>query len=384
MGRKAIELAPDYAIAHSNLGAVLERKDLFKEAEDCYRRAAELDPTFAEALNNLGSIIRRQGDLRTAMDWWAKSAEARPSFGEAHWNLALAALALGDFERGWPEYEWRFKCDHSRRYWREYPQPRWTGFDINGKTILLYPEQGFGDVIQFARFIPQVAARGAKVILQCHNELVELMKSANGVTQVIGQNEVPPSFDTYLPLLSLPWVLKSTLETLPAHVPYIKVDPARDAAWAERIKSHPGKIIRSGICRKLMTPDPRTCPHSVNRAPLADVPDVTYFSLQKGDAAKQLADAPSHMKLVNLDPDLHDFADTAAVIDNLDLLISIDTASVHLGGALGAKVWAMLPYAPDFRWMLDRDEIPWYPTMRLFRQPATDDGQASLHASVMS
>jgi hypothetical protein len=203
--------------------------------------------------------------------------------------------------------------------------------------------------------------------------LVELMKSAAGVSQVIGQNEIPPEFDTYLPLLSLPWVLKSTLQTLPAHVPYIKVDPVRDAAWAERIKSHPGKMKIGLAFAGRTTPDPkRTCPFR-EFAPLADVPDVTYFSLQKGAAAKQLADAPPHMKVVDLDPDLHDFADTAAVIDNLDMLISIDTASVHLGGALGAKVWAMIPFAPDFRWMQDLEVIPWYPTMRLFRQPATDD-----------
>lgn len=375
MGRQVVEMAPDYAIGHSNLGAALERKDLFKEAEAAYRRASELDPKFAEALNNLGSVIRRQGDLRTAMHWWAKSAEARPDYGEAHWNLALAALALGEFERGWVEYEWRFKCEHTRPYWREYPQPRWDGFDINGKTILLYPEQGFGDVIQFARFIPQIAARGAKVILQCHNELVELMKSAEGVAQVIGQNEAPPPFDTYLPLLSVPRVLKTTVETLPQTLakPYIHVDPVRKAAWAERIKSQPGKLKIGLAFAGRPTPDPkRTCAFK-EFAPLADVPDVTYFSLQKGEAAKQLADAPAHMKLIDLDPDLHDFADTAAVIDNLDLLISIDTAAAHLGGALLAKVWTMIPFAPDFRWMLGMDVIPWYPTMRLFRQPATDD-----------
>ncbi len=373
MGRKAVEVQPDYSVAHNNLAAALEKKDFLKEAENEYRRACELQPDFAEAWNNLGSVIRRQGDLRTAMHFWRKSVEARYEYGEAHWNLALAALQLGEFEEGWQNYEWRFKCDHSRNYWREYPVPRWTGFDLTGKKILLYPEQGFGDVIQFGRFIPEVVARGGTVILQCHKELVPLMKACEGVSQVISEHDTPPPFDTYLPLLSLPSVLKTTLQTLPVKIPYIRVDPAKREHWKKRIQSEPGRLKVGLVYFGRPTPDPKRSCQFAEFAPLADVEDITYFSLQKGHAVDQLKDAPPHMKLVNLDPELHDFADTAAALEALDLLISIDTAAAHLAGAIGVKTWVMIPYACDFRWFINRDDCPWYPGMRLFRQKKMDD-----------
>jgi tetratricopeptide (TPR) repeat protein len=373
MGRKAVEAQPDYSVAHNNLAAALEKQDFLKEAEDEYRKAVELQPDFAEALNNLGSVIRRQGDLRTAMHWWQKSVDARYEYGEAHWNLALAALALGEFEEGWKNYEWRFKCDHSRAYWREYLVPRWTGFDISGKTILLYPEQGFGDVIQFGRFIPQVAARGAKVILQCHKELIELMKSAEGVSQVISEHDQPPPFDTYLPLLSVPWVLGVSFESLPGKIPYIKVDPARREHWTPRIKNEPGRLKVGLVYWGRPTPDPKRSCQFKEFAPLAEVEGVQYFSLQKGPAVEQLKDAPADMKLINLDPELHDFADTAAALEALDLLISIDTAAAHLAGAIGKQTWVLIPYACDFRWMVEREDCPWYPNMRLFRQKKMDE-----------
>src|SRR5436190_17570794 len=262
LGRKAVEAQPDYSVAHNNLAAALEKEDHLKEAEDEYRKAVELQPDFAEALNNLGSVIRRQGDLRTAMHWWQKSVDARYEYGEAHWNLALAALALGEFEAGWKNYEWRFQCDHSRPYWREYPVPRWDGSPLNGKTIFLYPEQGFGDVVQFSRHIPQVVEKGGKVILQCHKELVELMKSAEGVSQVVSENDPPPKFDTYLPLLSLPFVLGVTLDTLPVKIPYIHVDPKRREHWTPRSTTSPilRRSSRRWICLSASTPPRCTSP----------------------------------------------------------------------------------------------------------------------------
>jgi tetratricopeptide (TPR) repeat protein len=347
-----------------------------EEAEAEYRKAIQLDPKFFAAMDNLGTIIYRQGDLKAAMTWWEKAVSIAPDYAGAVWNRAIGTLALGDFERGWPMFEYRLTNGPSRVYYREYPGiPPWTGFDLRGKSILLYPEQGYGDVIQFARFIPVLADMGAKVILHMPSEMIELMKRVPGVSRVVGPDEELPGFDTYRALMSLPMVLKTTLSSLPGKIPYIEPDAARDAQWKERLAPYAGtrKIGIAWAGRPTHRDDARRSMSLSRLAPLADVPGISLFSLQKGDAANQLREVPFGSRIIDLQDQIPDFADTAAAIANLDLVIAVDTAVAHLAGAIGKPVWLLIATAPDYRWMLDREDSPWYPTMRLFRQKTRDD-----------
>jgi Flp pilus assembly protein TadD len=370
--RHAVALAPANPLVHNNLASTLENRGLLAEAETEYQKAIELNPRLAEAYNNLGTVIRRQGRLAESIRWWNQAAALRPNYAEAQWNLALGHIALGDYARGFPLYEWRFRCAHTRRYYREYDVPRWTGADLKGKSILLYPEQGFGDVIQFARFIPLLAEMGATVLLHLPTELIEIMNGIEGVARIIGPDEPLPYFDTHQAILSLPAVLKITLENLPAKVPYLAVAPERSSRWRKRLPERGLKVGLTWAGRPTHTDDKRRSMPLSALEPLLKIPNAQLFSLQKGDAAAQ-AGAMNSPAFTDWTADLNDFADTAALIENLDLVISVDTAVAHIAGALGKDVWLMLPFAADYRWMLDRAESPWYPTMRLFRQPRIDD-----------
>jgi tetratricopeptide (TPR) repeat protein len=376
VGQRAVTRFSDQPAAHNNYAAVLEVKGSLAQAEAAYRKAIQLDPRFFAAMDNLGTILYRQGDLKSAMTWWDKALSIAPDYAGALWNRAIATLAMGDFERGWEMFEMRLTSGPSRMYYREYPGiPPWTGFDLRGKSILLFPEQGYGDVIQYARFIPVLAEMGAKVILHMPSEMIELMKRVPGVWRIVGPDEDLPKFDTYRALMSLPMVLKTTLKTVPNQVPYIQLDPQRDAQWKQRLAPYAGtrKVGIAWAGRPTHRDDARRSMALSRFAPLADVPGITLFSLQKGDAAAQLRDAPFGSRIIDLQDQLPDFADTAAAIANLDLVIAVDTAVVHLAGALAKPVWALLATAGDYRWMLDREDSPWYPTMRLFRQKNRDD-----------
>jgi tetratricopeptide (TPR) repeat protein len=372
--RTAIRLRESYAEAHNNLAAALEKLEDFDAASAEYDRALALHPRFVEAMNNLGTLRQKQGRHEKALAMWQRACATNPQFGEAQWNIGLHQLAAGDYARGWEGYEWRWRCDHSRGRWREYAgKPRWDGAPLAGRTILLYPEQGFGDVIQFARFVPAVAARGGRVVLECQPELVQVMRTLDGVAGVVATGETLPSFDTYLALLSVPRVIGTTLQTLPNQVPYLHADPTAVPTWRERIQASPGMLKVGLTWGGNITPDPKRSMSLADLAPLAEIAGVAWFSLQKGEPAQQLASPPRGMRIVDLGSELTNFADTAAAIANLELLITIDTAVAHLAGAMGVKTWTLLPFAPDWRWMLERDDSPWYPTMRLFRQPAWND-----------
>jgi len=375
--RRAIERRPDYAEAHNNLGTVFEKVDRYDESLAEYRRAIELKPAFVEAVVNLGSLHQKLGQVDSAVECWQRAIQLNPQHADAHWNIGLASLARGDYVQGWKLYEARFACNHSRQYWREYPKPRWDGkSDLRGKTILLYSEQGFGDVIQFARFVPIVASRGGRVILECHGELVELMKSLEGVAEVTSQLVQADRFDTFQAMLSVPSVLAITLHNLPANVPYLRATGARREEWPARVRGAPGEKKVGIVWSGKPIPDPkRTC--SLNDlTPLFDLPGIRWFSLQAGEAAAALAQIPEADRPIDIGASLKDFADTAAVLSQLDLLITIDTAAAHLAGAMGVPTWTMVPFAPDWRWMYDREDCPWYPTMRIFRQPKINDWKA--------
>ncbi len=367
--RQALRLKPDYVVAQNNLGNVLSDQGLLDEGIALYRRALRLKPDYAGAYNNLGKALRDKGLFDEAIAALRHALRLKPDYAEAHHNLSLILLLKGDFAEGWPEHEWRLRLKSVSPTRGEFVQPRWDGSALDGRKICLHPEQGIGDTIQFVRYVPVVANRGGKVILQCQPALCRLFASLAGIENVVGAGEPPPDCDVHCPLLSLPLVFGTRMETIPAAIPYLKADGELSRHWAGRLADSAGK--KTGIVWAGSAGYANDRGRSLDLSllgPLANVQGVRLYSLQKGQAARQLSYPPRGMELADHTAQLNDFADTAALIANLDLVISVDTAVAHLAGALGKLVWVLLPYSPDWRWLLDREDSPWYPTMRLFRQ----------------
>ena len=275
---------------------------------------------------------------------------------------------MGRFEQGWAGYEWRWKCKEFGSL-PPFQPPLWDGSFLDGRTILVHAEQGLGDTLQFIRYVPSLHQRGGRVILMCQPPLVRLLTRSPGIERLLAHGDPVPEFDVHTPLLSLPRLLGTTLESVPADVPYLEAEPQLVEAWRHRLGSYPG--FKVGIVwqgnPKFRLDRLRSIPLA-QFAPLARVPGVHQFSLQKGPGAEQLAAVTDRFPVTDLGRRLDDFMDTAAVLKNLDLVISVDTAIAHLAGALGIPVWVALPFAPDWRWLMGREDSPWYPTMRLFRQ----------------
>ena len=284
------------------------------------------------------------------------------------WNYAWLLLELGKFEDGWKEFEWRLRMPHWMRLGQDFAQTRWTGQDARGKTILLISDAQFGDAMHFIRYAPLVAA-GATVLLECQAELVPLMNRVHGISTVFARGERRPTFDWQTPLLSLPLIFGTTMETIPANVPYLSAPPELIERWAKRLMSNSSfkvGLVWAGSSRK----DDRSWSLEIF-APLAMIPGVTFYGLQKGPEANQ--PVPPRLRLIQLGDELGNFADTAALVSNLDLVISVDTSVAHLTGGLGRPVWTLIPSNPSFQWLRDRTDSPWYPTMRLFRQSRKGD-----------
>lgn len=371
--QKAIELNPNYADAYHDLGYAFQCEGRLEEAIKNYQKALRINPNLCDAYNNLGRVLQEQGHLDEAVTSYKTALQINLNFAEAHCNMSMVFLLLGNFKQGWKEYEWRWKLKNHSRY--NFSQPLWDGSDIAGRTIFLYAEQGFGDTIQFIRYTPLVAERGAEIIVECQKELKALLENVKGVGMIIAREEQTPPFDIHCPLLSLPLLLETTLETIPADIPYISVDPMVLQKWKEKIH-HDNSYFKAGLVWSGNPKNTKLWYKSFpldTFAPLAELKDITFFSLQKGKAAEQAKNPPAGMKLVDYTDEIQDFSDTAALIKNLDLVISVDTAVAHLAGALGKPVWTLLPFSPDWRWMLNREDSHWYPTMRLFRQPTPGD-----------
>jgi tetratricopeptide (TPR) repeat protein len=374
---EAIRLKPELSQAHNNLGIVLAEQQKFADAGRQYRRALEVDPASADARYNLGIARLKQGDPLAAIDEFDRALALKPNYAEAHHNRASALLLLGRMDEGLAEYEWRF---HSR----DFPpfRPRWKpsdARDAQGRTIVLVAEQGLGDTLQFVRYAAPLAARGARVIVECPAALQPLLARTPGVSELVSPADAAPRADGCVPLMSMPFRMQTRLDTIPADVPYIFADPERIGAWREKLAGF--KTFNVGIAWQ----GNPNCPGDRQRsiplahfAPLARVPGVRLFSLQKGSGVEQLAAVAE--SVVDFGDDLDAsggaFLDTAAIISHLDLVITSDTAHAHLAGALAARVWVALQFVPDWRWLLNRDDSPWYPTMRLFRQTAPGDWPA--------
>ena len=371
--RKAADSAPGMGEVHNNLGNSLLALGRFTEAVASFSRASELLPSSpvplaakATALLALGNVAEAEADCRRAL-------VLDPAFAAAHWNLALNLLLQGKYIEGWQEYEWRWLKPGFTSPSRHRDTPLWDGSRLQGRTILLHAEQGFGDAIQFVRYASQVAGCGGTVVVECHPQLVSLFKGIEGVQMVVPFGEPLPPFSCHSPLLSLPRIFETRVDTIPSRIPYISISLDQREKW-ETLTGTCSQSLRIGLVWAGKSyPDPlRTC-RLEDLDPLATVQNVTFYSLQLGPGAEQVGFPPAGMTLVDLTDKIHDFADTAALIEQLDIVICIDTAVAHLAGALGKPVFLMLPLAPDWRWLIDRIDSPWYPSMQLFRQKRSGD-----------
>jgi tetratricopeptide (TPR) repeat protein len=371
---RAVQRRPDYALAWSNRGSALKAIGRFEDALESCDRAIGLAPDLAAAHHNRGNALKGLKRLEDAIGSFERAIELVPAFEDAHRNRATTTLLTGDFERGWRLYE-------RRNAGMSVPPNSgsiWTGTeDLEGKTLLIGAEQGFGDTFQFCRYAPLAAARGAKVTLAVQDPLVALLKCLEPETSVTALSTAPAGFDYYIPLLSMPHAFQTRANNIPSTVPYLHPDPDKIRHWRDRIGS---EGFRIGICWQGAVGGEVDIGRSFpvrHFAPLAEIPGTRLISLQKNAGVEQLHDLPAGMTVEAfgdaLDPGPQAFVDTAAAMENLDLVITSDTAVAHLAGALGRRTWLALNYVPDWRWLLDRDESPWYPTMKLFRQPRRND-----------
>ncbi len=370
--RKALGIKPDLAGAHSNLGNAFTDLGRLDDAVASYHKALALKPDFPEVHSNLGTALKELGRFEDAAASYHKALAIEPDFPEAHENLGRLRLMMGSFQDGWEDYAWRWRVKNPLLQPRDYEKPFWDGSDLEGQTIFIYPEQGLGDVVQFVRYLPLVTARGGRVIFEVPPHLARLFQGIDGADTLLRYGETPPPFDFHAPLLDLPRLLNTSLETIPSHDFYLKAAPELEEAWASHLG--PWEEFRVGIA---WTGNPNH-KNDRNRSmepsllqPLTEIPGVSVYSLQvwrNGEAVRFFSD-----NITDLAPFLTDFAETAAVMSNLDLIVSVDTSVVHVAGALGRPVWTMLPFIPDWRWLLERDDSPWYPTMRLFRQEKRGD-----------
>jgi len=370
---KALEYKPDFADAYCNLGNLARKRGNAAAAIEHYEQALVLNPDLSEAHSNLGMALVSQRRLEEARRHYDRAVALEPGLGNARWNRSLLDLLEGKFESGWQDYDVRrFRKQTAPR---GFPQPIWRGEPLDGARILLHAEQGFGDAIQFMRYAPLVQAAGGSVILDVKPSLVRLAKQLSGVDELIATGDPLPEFEWQCPLLSLPSAFKTNLKSIPGQVPYLSApEEARQAA--DKL-AWPNSGRRIGLVwsgNSEYTEDRLRSIHLSAFEALFKLEGFHFFSFQFGSATSQLKEVGA--PIVDLTPSINDFADTAALIEKLDLVISVDTAVAHLAGALAKPVWTLLPFAPDWRWMLDRDDSPWYPTMRLFRQPRIGDWES--------
>jgi hypothetical protein len=326
----------------------------------------------ANAHVDLANVLQAKGLLDEAMAECRQSIALSPNLAAAHMELGLLHLQRGELLAGWAEYEWRWHLTGEKLYRIDFPQPYWFGAPLEGKRILLHAEQGLGDTLQFVRYAPLVAERGGRVILACQPEMMELMTSVKGVEQVVARLGPLPQFDTHCPLLSLPRLFQTTLETIPSATPYLFAEDTRRASWHTRLPGDGRKKIGLVWAGKDW-PNPNRSISPEHLAPLQSVQNAWWCSLQKQDAG-----GPPGLELTDWTAELKDFSDTAALIANLDLVVTIDSATAHLAGALGKPVWVLLPFMADWRWMQARSDSPWYPSMRLFRQNKAGDWTSAI------
>jgi len=413
---KATSLQSDFAPAHNNLGNTLQKMGEYVKARSCYERALALDPNYAEARSNLSRLLKdigehdaalvqakqavemnprlasasvnaaavndmkllaaalaKQGKFEETKQVLSRMVEAMPSDLATRFDLAEILLMLGEFGRGWQEYQHRYSLPHTTHRARNVQQPRWDGRPMPGQTLFIHDEQGFGDTFQFLRMVPWAKERsGARIVLEIHPELLPFAERMGGIDCIIPRGTVPPSFHFHCELMSLPHALGLKVSDLPgAATPYLRADPERIAHWKKRLEGLPRPWVGLVWGGRLI-PNPHRSMPLQTLAPLA-MEGITFLSLQKGPQAADALNPPPGMRLVDLSSEIQNFDDGAAIMSIADLVISIDSAPIHLAGALGRPAWLMLLNIPDWRWSYQGEDCPWYPTLKLFRQPRSGD-----------
>ena len=371
---QALRLRGPVPSLHNNLGEAYRMLDRYPEAIAAYQKAILLQSDFAEPHNNLGTVYQNQAEFEKALACYECAIRCQPDYANAHYNRARTLLTLGDFERGWREYEWRWNKEDFRR---PTPiQPAWDGSPLAGRTLLVQAEQGLGDTIQFIRYVLILQRQGANVLAEVQSALIPLL-SQSGIRGLIPQQRALPHFDVHAPLLSLPRLLKTTLDSIPAKIPYLSAEPRLIDYWQSKLDEHSG--FKVGIFWQVAKNSPlpwRSFPLAAAE-PLANLPGVCLVSLQKGFGTEQIPANAERVPVLDFANELDEtsgpFMDTAALVSQLDLVISADSAVAHLAGALGVQAWILLPLAADWRWMHSRPDSPWYPTLRLFRQEKRGD-----------
>ncbi len=405
-GERALRARPDFPEALFNLANVRAAQERFDDAIEHYARAVRLRPDFAEARVLRGTALVRAGRVEDAVSWLEDTVDRHPDLPIAHTNLgsayhelgrledalaqfdraltldpgyalarfnrALVRLTLGDYAGAWPDYEWRWRCQEFTGKTLPRSGDRWDGSALDGRTILVYSEQGHGDALLTSRYLPLVRRAGGRVILRCGSALTRLFSHASLADVVTGPSGALPDFDRHVPLMSLPGLFGTTLATIPPPAPHLRPSPRLIRAWEARLSTESG--FKVGLCWTGSSRNSRNRQRSIDPAhlaPLAALPHVRLYRLQKDNGATRPAAAIP--PLTDLVGRALDFADTAAAILQLDLVISVDTAVAHLAGSLGTPVWILLPFSADWRWLRGRDDSPWYPSARLFRQPGRDE-----------
>jgi tetratricopeptide (TPR) repeat protein len=371
---KAIALKPDSAEAFCNRGLALQELNRFDEALASYDKAIALTPDYAEAFCSRGATLQALKRLDEALASYHKAIALNPHYADAYMDRAFIRLLMGRYHEGWPDNEWRWKVKDSASKRPNIKTPTWQGEDLSGRHILVFSEQGLGDVIQFVRFLPLLAERKCKVTLLAPAKLVSLLRLSSDQIEIVSELRSVESFDFQVPLMSLPLAFNTRLETIPSRTPYLFASPERLKVWEERLPK--SRALRVGIGwagNPIFSTDKSRSIGLPRFLPLLSVPGVQFISLQKDLRPGDEELLRQHPHVIHLGDRLDDFSDTAAVMSLLDLVISSDTAPVHLAGALGRPVWVLLRHVPDWRWLLDRDDSPWYPSARLFRQPVAGD-----------
>lgn len=373
---KAIELRPNIAIYHGNLGMCYDALGKEEESTMSFEKALAIDPKYSKAHlahYNLGIYYKDRGKIEKALEHYDKAIKLDNNFFDARWNRGLILLLLGRFKEAWEDYECRFK-KKSPTDSRVFNKPKWDGSSLQGKRLLILSEQGFGDSIQSIRYLPLVKEKGGYVILECRKELRTLFWGFPGIDEFVEKKSevLDIDFDFYIHLMSLPFVFNITLDNIPNKIPYLGADPVKVKEFREKINAEGFKIGIAWAGNPEYLGDKNRSISFENFKFLKNIPGVSLFSLQKDKASLQLDDS----KVIDLKDDIKDFSDTAAIIENLDLIISTDTCVPHLAGAMGKPIWVLLSFIPDWRWLLNTEASPWYPSMRLFRQKKFGDWES--------
>ncbi|KPA12382.1 TPR repeat containing protein, partial [Candidatus Magnetomorum sp. HK-1] len=364
--QKSISISPNLPETYSNMGLALHRLYHMDEAISAYQKALTINPEYAIACHNMAFTLEKMGRLDESIKWYERAISIHPNYSHAHSNLGITLLLSGDYQRGFPEYEWRLKRPDLEN--REFESIQWDGRPFPQKRLLLYPEQGYGDVIQFIRYLPEIKQRGGTIILETHDRLIRLFDSIKHFDHIVIHGETVPPVDYHASIASLPNIFKTSLKTIPLDIPYLFAPENEKSILVQTIEMMDGFRVGISWAGSPVHKDDKIRSCSIDLFyPLTQINNVILFSLQKGSAALALKQSPK-MPVIDLSDLIQDFSDTATAINHLDLVITVDTATAHLAGAMGKPTWVMLPFAPDWRWMRDRTDSPWYPTIRLFRQ----------------